>query len=96
MKEIEVLGRKKELAFSQGKEESLKVIFFTLLTHMLYSVNESTLIQKLSRTLISGLLSSKKEVGVGYGKNSRDDGNYCNPSLGLVTKAKAYKGAGQE
>jgi hypothetical protein len=30
MKEIEVLGRGKEFAFSQRREEKLKVIFFVL------------------------------------------------------------------
>ncbi len=38
-------------------------------------MNERTLAKKISRILTSGLLSSKKEVEVGYGKNSRDDNN---------------------
>jgi hypothetical protein len=32
-------------------------------------VNESTLIEKISLVLISALLSSKKEVEVGYGED---------------------------
>ncbi len=39
---------------------------------MHYSVNESTLIEKISRVLTNGLLSSK-EVEAGYGKDSGDD-----------------------
>jgi hypothetical protein len=42
---------------------------------MHYNVNESTLIEKISQVLTSGLLSSKKEVEVGYGEDSRDDDN---------------------
>jgi hypothetical protein len=38
-------------------------------------VNESTLIEKISQVLTSGLLSSKKEVEAGYGEDSRDDDN---------------------
>ncbi len=93
---MEISGRKRELDFSQWKEESLKVIFSALWTHMHYSVNESTLTEKLSQALTSGLLSSKKEVKSGYGKNLRDGGSYRNPSLGLPTKVGACKGASQE
>jgi hypothetical protein len=42
---------------------------------MHYNVNESTLTKKISQVLSCGLLSSKKEVKMGYGKNSRDDDN---------------------
>jgi hypothetical protein len=31
--------------------------------------------EKISQVLTSGFLSSKKEVEVGYGKDSRDDDN---------------------
>jgi hypothetical protein len=39
---------------------------------MHWSVNESKLIKKISRILTSGLLSSKKEVKVGYDEDSGD------------------------
>jgi hypothetical protein len=42
---------------------------------MHYSVNDSTLTEKISWVLTSGLLSPKKEVEVGYGEDSRDDGS---------------------
>jgi hypothetical protein len=42
---------------------------------MHWSVNESTWTEKISWILTSGLLSSKKEVEAGYGKDSKDDGN---------------------
>jgi hypothetical protein len=57
----------------QRKEESLEVSFLVLLAQMHCSVNESTLIEKISQVLTSGLLSSKKEVKVGYGEDSGDD-----------------------
>ncbi len=37
-----------------------------------------------------------KSTFVDLGDLSDEDGNYHNPNLGLVTKAKACKGAGQE
>jgi hypothetical protein len=38
-------------------------------------MNESTITEKISRVLTSGLLSSKKEVEVGYDEDLRDDSN---------------------
>jgi hypothetical protein len=57
----------------QRKEESLEVRFFVLFAQMHCNVNESTLIEKISQVLTSGLLSSKKEVEASYGEDSRDD-----------------------
>jgi hypothetical protein len=39
------------------------------------TLNENTLIEKLSQVLTNGLLSSKKEVEAGYGEDLRDDDN---------------------
>ncbi len=39
------------------------------------NVNESTLIEKISRFLTYGLMSLNKEVEMGYGEDSRDDNN---------------------
>ncbi len=38
-------------------------------------MNENTLTKKILRVITNGLLSSKKEVEVGYGEASRDDGS---------------------
>jgi hypothetical protein len=39
------------------------------------TLNESTLIEKISQVLTNGLLSSKKEVAASYGKDLGDDNN---------------------
>jgi hypothetical protein len=57
----------------QRKEESLEIRFFVLLAQMHCNMNESTLIEKISRVLTSGLLSSNKEAKASYGEDSRDD-----------------------
>jgi hypothetical protein len=42
---------------------------------MHYTLNESKLIEKISRVLTNGLLSLKKEVAASYGKDLGDDNN---------------------
>jgi hypothetical protein len=42
---------------------------------MHWTVNENISIEKISQVLTSGFFSSKKEVEVGYVKDSRDDEN---------------------
>ncbi len=37
------------------------------------TMNESTLIEKISQVLANGLLSTMKEVEVGYSEDSKDD-----------------------
>ncbi len=68
----------------QRREESFEVSFFVLLAQMHYNVNESTLIEKISQVLTSGLLSSKKEVKVGYGEDSRDDDNSIQEKIRIL------------
>jgi hypothetical protein len=59
---------------------------------MHWNVNENTLTKKKLWVLTNGLLSSKKEVEVGYGKASRDDGNNTqNISLHLLVNVNVVR-----
>jgi hypothetical protein len=56
-------------------------------------MNENTLIEKFSQVLTNGLLSSKKEVEVGYGEDSRDDGSSTqgtSPHPSVSVKKETY------